>query len=99
MLTRKRFVQSAAAVAAARFAPRADASETAFDPKSWASVRAQFALDPRLTNFTTFLLAPHPRPVRAAIARHARALDRDAKRYLDHQEAANSAEQRVRNAA
>jgi len=56
-------------------------------------------LDPRLTNFATFLLAPHPRPVRVAIERHARALDRDAKRYLDRQEQRNGADQRVRNAA
>ena len=59
----------------------------------------QFSLDPRLTNFATFLLAPHPHQVRVAIARHARALDRDAKRYLDRQEDRNRADQRVRNAA
>jgi selenocysteine lyase/cysteine desulfurase len=52
-----------------------------------------------VTNFSTFLLAPHPRPVRNAIARHARALDRDSKRYLDRQEAMNAADQRVRTAA
>jgi selenocysteine lyase/cysteine desulfurase len=100
MFTRKRLLQSAAAAAAAgRLAPGARASETAFDPSSWASVRAQFALEPRVTNFSTFLLAPHPRPVRNAITRHARALDRDAKRYLDRQEAMNAADQRVRTAA
>jgi selenocysteine lyase/cysteine desulfurase len=100
MSTRKTFLQgAAAAVGATGFAPRGLASSAAFDPKSWSSVRAQFALDPRVTNFTTFLLAPHPRPVRAAIARHARALDRDAKRYLDRQEDMNAAEQRVREAA
>jgi selenocysteine lyase/cysteine desulfurase len=80
-------------------APSALAADAAFDPHSWASVRAQFALDPRATNFATFLLAPHPRPVRDAIARHARALDRDAKRYLDRQEDMAAAEQRVRAAA
>jgi selenocysteine lyase/cysteine desulfurase len=100
MLTRKKLLQSAgAAVAAVGLPPRALAAEKAFDPRSWASVRAQFALDPPATNFSTFLLAPHPRPVRAAIARYARALDRDAKRYLDQQENANAAEQRVRTAA
>jgi selenocysteine lyase/cysteine desulfurase len=56
-------------------------------------------LDPRLTNFATFLFAPHPRPVRVAIERHASALDRDAKRYLDRQEQRNGADQRVRTAA
>lgn len=100
MFTRRRLLQSAVATAVAgRLAPDALASETAFDPSDWASVRAQFALEPRVTNFSTFLLAPHPRPVRDAIARHARALDRDAKRYLDRQEAMNAAEQRVRTAA
>ena len=93
-------MQSAAAAAAAgAFSPGALASEAKFNPRSWASVRAQFALDPHATNFATFLLAPHPQPVRAAIARYARALDRDSKRYLDRQEEMNAADQRVRNAA
>jgi selenocysteine lyase/cysteine desulfurase len=99
MLTRRRLLQSAVGVAAAGVAPTALASRTSFDPRSWASVRAQFALDPHETNFATFLLAPHPRPVRDAIARHARALDRDAKRYLDRQEDMGAAEQRVRVSA
>jgi selenocysteine lyase/cysteine desulfurase len=68
-------------------------------PSKWSSVRAQFALDPKMTNFATFLLAPHPRPVRNAIARHARLLDRDAKHYLDRQETIDGAEQRVRTSA
>jgi selenocysteine lyase/cysteine desulfurase len=97
MFTRKRFLTGAAATVAARgFA----ASEVAaFDPSNWSSVRAQFALDPHVTNLATFLLAPHPRPVREAIARHARLLDRDAKRYLDRLEDMGAAEQRVRGAA
>ena len=99
MFTRSRLLQSAAGAAAAGLAPRALASDTAFDPRSWASVRAQFTLDPRAVNFATFLLAPHPRPVREAIARYAHALDRDAKRYLDRQEDMGAAEQRVRGAA
>jgi selenocysteine lyase/cysteine desulfurase len=99
MLSRRMLLQGAAAAAAARFAPPALASEAAFHPRSWASVRAQFALDPHVHNFTTFLLAPHPRPVRDAIARHARALDRDSKRYLDRQEERNAGDERVRRAA
>jgi selenocysteine lyase/cysteine desulfurase len=83
----------------AGFAPAALGAAPPFDPRSWSSVRAQFSLDPRLTNFATFLLAPHPRQVREAIARHARGLDRDAKRYLDRQENRNAADQRVRTAA
>ena len=83
----------------AGYAPAALGAAPPFDPRSWSSVRAQFSLDPRLTNFATFLLAPHPHQVRVAIARHARALDHDAKRYLDRQEDRNRADQRVRNAA
>ena len=41
-----------------------------------------FALDPDYVNLTTFVLASHPRPVRAAIERHRRALDKDAALYL-----------------
>ena len=36
-----------------------------------------FALDPDHVNLTTFVLASHPRPVREAIERHRRALDRN----------------------
>jgi hypothetical protein len=96
MLTRRSLLQTAAATA---FVPRALAADATFDPRSWASVRAQFALDPHATNLTTFLLAAHPRPVRDAIARYSHALDRDAKRYLDRQEDAGAAERRVRVAA
>ena len=96
MLTRRSLLKGVAAVAVAR---RALAADAALDPASWASVRAQFALDPTVTNFATFLLAPHPRPVREAITRYARQLDRDAKRYLDRQEDMGAAELRVRNAA
>ena len=99
MVTRRTFLKSAAALGATGFAPGAAAAPPRFDPRSWSSVRAQFALDPRVTNFATFLLAPHPRQVRETIARHARALDRDAKRYLDRQENLNAADERVRNAA
>ena len=41
-----------------------------------------FALDPDYVNLTTFILASHPRPVRAAIERHRRALDANAALYL-----------------
>jgi selenocysteine lyase/cysteine desulfurase len=48
----------------------------------WAAVRAQFDLDPGLSHFAAFVLAPHPAPVRAAIERHRRGMDRDAVGYL-----------------
>jgi selenocysteine lyase/cysteine desulfurase len=97
MATRREFLRrSAGAVAAATvYAPAAHAQ--GFDPTSWSSVRNQFLLDDGVTNLTTFLLASHPKPVRDAIDRHRRALDADAKRYLDDNEA--TAERDVRVAA
>src|SRR4051794_35008076 len=40
----------------------------------WAKVRAEFDQDPAYLNFTGFLLTPHPRRVREAIAAHRDAL-------------------------
>ncbi|WP_435587758.1 aminotransferase class V-fold PLP-dependent enzyme [Micromonospora aurantiaca (nom. illeg.)] len=54
----------------------------ALDPASWDSVRAQFALDPSRAHLATFVFAPHPAPVRAAVAVHRAGLDRDASGYL-----------------
>jgi selenocysteine lyase/cysteine desulfurase len=54
----------------------------AFDPQDWASVRAQFALDPGLAHFAAFVLASSPAPVRAAIDRHRAGLDLDTQGYL-----------------
>jgi isopenicillin-N epimerase len=48
-------------------------------------IRAQFALDPGYAHLTSFLLAPHPRPVRDAIERHRRALDENPKLYLERE--------------
>jgi selenocysteine lyase/cysteine desulfurase len=94
--TRRQFLKSTAAVVAAT-AYTPSALGEAFDPSSWSSVRDQFLLDDGVTNLTTFLLASHPKAVRDAIDRHRLAFDRDAKRYLDNQEA--SAERDVRVAA
>ncbi|MEV4372229.1 aminotransferase class V-fold PLP-dependent enzyme [Nonomuraea sp. NPDC049637] len=41
-----------------------------FDPRDWASVRAQFALRRDVAHFAAFTLAPAPAPVRAEIAKH-----------------------------
>jgi isopenicillin-N epimerase len=49
---------------------------------SWAGVRAQFVLDPKLRHFSAFYLASHPRPVREAIDRHRQGLDADPAGYL-----------------
>ncbi|MFI6315979.1 aminotransferase class V-fold PLP-dependent enzyme [Nonomuraea sp. NPDC050556] len=62
-----------------------------FDPKDWASVRAQFALAPGFANFAAFVLASHPAPVRQAIARHREGLDADFEGYRGTDDAEISA--------
>ncbi|HKA68703.1 MAG TPA: aminotransferase class V-fold PLP-dependent enzyme [Actinomycetes bacterium] len=59
--------------------PGAPAVSTAprLDPNDWASVRDQFALDPRLAHFAAFVLASHPAPVRQAIDEYRARLDHD----------------------
>ncbi|MFG2052987.1 aminotransferase class V-fold PLP-dependent enzyme [Micromonospora sp. NPDC048930] len=54
----------------------------AFDPASWESVQAQFALDRSRAHLATFVFAAHPAPVRAAVAAYRDGLDRDALGYL-----------------
>jgi selenocysteine lyase/cysteine desulfurase len=52
------------------------------DLSTWAGVRRELPLDPRLRHFAAFLLAAHPRPVREAIEAHRRGLDADPEGYL-----------------
>jgi selenocysteine lyase/cysteine desulfurase len=47
---------------------------------------ALFELDPSYANLTTFVLASHPRPVREAIERHRRKLDKNTALYLQENE-------------
>jgi selenocysteine lyase/cysteine desulfurase len=68
----------AAGAAALGVAP--DAPAAGLD--AWDDVRASFDLDPGFHNLAGFLLAPHPRPVRDAIDRHRRGLDRNPSEYL-----------------
>lgn len=49
---------------------------------SWAAIRRQFNLDPQYVHLGTLLLASHPKPVRDAIDRHRRELDRHPVHYL-----------------
>jgi selenocysteine lyase/cysteine desulfurase len=60
---------------------------TAAPPRSWAQVRALFDLDPSWIPLGGLLLASHPAPVRAAIERHRRGLDRNPVHYLHGNEA------------
>jgi isopenicillin-N epimerase len=48
----------------------------------WERVRSQFALSDDVIHMSAMLVASHPRPVREAIDRHRRALDRDPTDYL-----------------
>src|SRR6266545_119868 len=93
-----------ARVAGCEAAPRAakrnqeiPATAPAPRPGDWAAARAQFDLDPDLSHFSAFVLAPHPAPVRDAIERHRRGMDRDAVGYLHANEGRLEAE--VRTAA
>ncbi|MEO3870769.1 aminotransferase class V-fold PLP-dependent enzyme [Nonomuraea sp. B12E4] len=58
-------------------APSPSPAGAAFVPGDWASVRAQFTLDPAYGQFAAFVLAPAPAPVREAIRLHRDALDAD----------------------
>jgi selenocysteine lyase/cysteine desulfurase len=53
---------------------------------TWAGVQESFELDRSRAQLSTFLLAPHPRPVREAIAKHRRRLDADTASYLQDEE-------------
>ena len=99
-LTRRNLLAGGAAAAGAAVAAgcgggRTTSTSTAAAPprqedlSTWAGVRAELPLDPRLRHFAAFLLAPHPRPVQQEIERHRRLLDADPEGYL------RSADQRV----
>ncbi|MDG4822209.1 aminotransferase class V-fold PLP-dependent enzyme [Asanoa sp. WMMD1127] len=102
-LTRRSLLTATAAAGLVGVAAcEADGQQTAgrtppFDPRDWASVRAQFALDPTVAHLSTYVFAPHPAPVRAAIEQHRAGLDRDPIGYLHAHEA--DAEARVAGAA
>jgi selenocysteine lyase/cysteine desulfurase len=93
-LTRTSLLAQGAGLALAVAAP---AAEAPFDPRSWSSVRAQFAIPEGVHHLAGFVLAPHPRRVREAIERHRRGLDADPFRYLHERQSRLEAE--VREAA
>lgn len=49
--------------------------------RTWRGVRALFDLSPDEHHLTAFILSPHSRPVRAAIARHRAGMDAEPHRY------------------
>ena len=81
-LTRRQLLGQAGLVAGGAALGSVAPAAAAPDLRSWTAVRAQFALDPRRIHLTSFLLAAHPAPVRAAIEQHRRGLDRDPVAYL-----------------
>jgi selenocysteine lyase/cysteine desulfurase len=95
-LTRKELLAGAAAagvVAGCGSSPK----PAAYDPRDWASVKAQFALSKDVRHFDAFVLATHPKPVREAIDRHRRGLDADPAGYIHAHELEN--DERVLQAA
>ena len=82
-LTRAELIARAGIAAGALAAGgRVEVAEAAPDLRDWTAVRGQFALRTPPIQLASFLLASHPRPVAAAIARHRRALDTDPVGYL-----------------
>src|SRR5215207_10151883 len=50
---------------------------------SWAEIKRQFDIAPGIVQMSSFYLASHPKPVRDAIERHRRGLDRDSHSYIE----------------
>jgi len=49
----------------------------------WRAIKQQFDIEPGIVQMSSFYLASHPRPVREAIERHRRGLDREAHGYIE----------------
>ena len=97
-LTRKQLlIGAAAAGAVAGCGGSSQAKPAAYDPRDWASVKAQFALSRDVRHFDAFVLATHPKPVREAIELHRRGLDADPAGYIHEHEM--ELDQRVQEAA
>ena len=82
-LTRAGAVAAAGPLVGALPSPRAEARPPA--PDDWEAVRAHFELDPDWIHMAGLLLASHPTPVREAIERHRRALNRNPALYWDEE--------------
>ena len=88
LLVRTGLLVGAAALAAAgcRSDDEARTTGAARGLDTWEGVQASFELDRSRAQLSTFLLAPHPRAVREAIAEHRRRLDADTAVYLHDEE-------------
>ena len=94
-LTRRGLLARAGIATGAVALGKIERAEAAPDLTDWGAVRAQFALSPNRVHLTSFLLAAHPRPVRAAIDRHRRGLDANPVDYLHANEGRLTAEARA----
>lgn len=94
LLVRTGLLVGAGALAAAgcRSDDEARTAGAAKGLETWEGVQASFELDRERAQLSTFLLAPHPRPVREAIDRHRRRLDADTAAYLQDEEVRLEAE-------
>jgi selenocysteine lyase/cysteine desulfurase len=81
-LTRKELLAGAAAAGVVAGCGGSSEKPAAYDPRDWASVKAQFALSRGIRHFDAFVHATHPKPVREAIERHRRGLDADPAGYI-----------------
>ena len=76
---------SAASVASANTTISAAVKRVAGAANDWAAVKSSFDPAPNIVQMAAFYLASHPKPVRDAIERHRRGLDREAHGYIHHQ--------------
>ncbi|PZQ63204.1 MAG: aminotransferase [Phenylobacterium zucineum] len=91
MIERRAFLGAAGLAAAATSAgaqspspaPDAYPPPGVFGPKDWGRVRQMFDLAPDRVDMSAMLISSHPRPVREAIDRHRRELDRTPIEYLE----------------
>ncbi|HET9328031.1 MAG TPA: aminotransferase class V-fold PLP-dependent enzyme [Candidatus Eisenbacteria bacterium] len=90
MLTRREFINTAAAATAAVLTPgrllAALEKQTAPLPdlSQWSTVRAQFALTKEYLHFASFYIVSHPKPVRDAIEDFRRVLDAEPVLTVEH---------------
>ncbi len=90
-MDRRQFLTAAAAGGAAvavlpSSASSQKTSTSAVSPSRttpWNAIKQQFDIEPSIVQMSAFYLASHPRPVREAIERHRRGLDRDSHTYIE----------------
>ena len=86
-MDRRQFLTTAAAGGAAAlgagYALADGPSALPSGESSWADIKSQFDIAPGIIQMSSFYLASHPKPVREAIERHRRGLDRESHGYIE----------------